>query len=100
MHTPGFVQRRWRYCDLTHCRRGRNNAAPVPSTGGVISRRVERFFNLRDRVCHSRRIMGEDEVAGFFLRVTGKAGFHKRLVAKFAVFEVTEPPAARRGVLL
>src|SRR5713101_8657736 len=45
-------------------------------------------------------ITGEDKVARSF-RVTGEAGFHQTVVAKRAVFvEVTEAPAARRGVLL
>ncbi len=36
--------------------------------------------------------MGEDEVASFGLRMAGKAGFHKRLVARFAVCgEVPKP---------
>src|SRR6266571_1422520 len=44
-------------------------------------------------------ITGEDKVARS-LRVTGEAGFHQTVVAKRAVFvEVTEAPAARRGVL-
>jgi len=44
--------------------------------------------------------MGEDKVASFGLRVAREAGFHERLVARFTVrVEVSEPPAARRGVL-
>ena len=44
-------------------------------------------------------VPGEDKVASFGLIVAGKAGTHKRLVARFAVFEVSEPPTARHGVL-
>src|SRR6266849_5640872 len=47
----------------------------------------------------SRCVTCEDKVASFGLVVAGEAGIHKRLVARFAVFEVSEPPAARRGVL-
>ena len=45
-----------------------------------------------------RRVTGEDKVASFGLLVAGKAGFHERLVGRFAVVEVSESPAARRGV--
>ena len=45
--------------------------------------------------------MGEDQVASFGLGVAGEASFHQRFAAQCAVFvEVTEPPAARRGLLL
>ena len=47
----------------------------------------------------SRCVMGEDEIASFGLIVAGEAGIHQRLVARFAVFEVSERPAARLGVL-
>jgi hypothetical protein len=43
--------------------------------------------------------MGEDKIASFGLIVAGEAGIHQRLVARFAVFEVSERPAARLGVL-
>ena len=43
--------------------------------------------------------MREDKVARS-LRVAGEAGFHQSVVANRAVFvEMTEDPAARRGVL-
>jgi hypothetical protein len=41
--------------------------------------------------------MGEDKVAHFDLIVAGEAGFHERLVARFAVLEVSETPTARCG---
>jgi len=42
----------------------------------------------------------EDQVARFGFRVAGKAGFHKRFVARLAIGrEVTESPAAGRSVL-
>ena len=44
--------------------------------------------------------MGEDQVASFDSRVAGKASFEHRLVGRFAAFiELSEPPAARGGVL-
>jgi hypothetical protein len=42
--------------------------------------------------------MGEDKVASYDMLVAGEAGFVHRLVGRFAVFELTEPPAACRGV--
>ena len=47
----------------------------------------------------SRRITSKDKVARFGLLVAGEAAFHKRRVARFAVLEVSEPPAAGCGVL-
>src|ERR1700737_240133 len=44
--------------------------------------------------------MGEDVVAIFHGRVAGEAGFVQPLVARLSVLKVSEPPAARRGVLL
>src|ERR1700730_4591201 len=46
-----------------------------------------------------RRITGEDEVAISRWQVAGVTGFVQRLVARFAVREVGESPAARRDVL-
>jgi hypothetical protein len=46
-----------------------------------------------------RRVTREDEVAIFGSLVAGEAGFVQRLVARFAVLEVGESPAASRGVL-
>jgi hypothetical protein len=43
--------------------------------------------------------MGENKVARFGKLVAGEAGFVHRLVGRFAVLKVSEPPAARRGVL-
>jgi hypothetical protein len=62
------------------------------------------FFDLRNSFCHSispslLRVTGEDQVARLYLRVAGKAGVEYRLVGKFAVVEVNEPPATRRRVL-
>jgi hypothetical protein len=51
----------------------------------------ERWFSL----C----VTGEDKVARFDLIVAGEAGFHERLVARFAILEVSEAPTARCGVL-
>ena len=39
-------------------------------------------------------VTGEDKVARFDLIVAGEAGFHERLVAGFAVLEVSETPTA------
>ena len=47
----------------------------------------------------SRCVTSKDKVGRFGLLVAGEAGFHKRRVARFAVLEVTEPPAAGCGVL-
>jgi hypothetical protein len=44
-------------------------------------------------------VTGEDEVARFDLIVAGEAGLHERLVARFAIPEVSETPTARFGVL-
>jgi hypothetical protein len=44
-------------------------------------------------------VTGEDKVARFDLIVAGEAGFHERLVGRFAVLEVSEAPTARCGVL-
>jgi hypothetical protein len=43
--------------------------------------------------------MGEDEVVILGELVAGKAPFVRRLVGRFAILEVSESPAARRGVL-
>src|SRR5216683_2396195 len=54
------------------------------------------------QTCRSRDlrcVTGEDKVTSFGLIVTREASFHQSLVARFAVFEVSEPPASRRGVL-
>jgi hypothetical protein len=42
--------------------------------------------------------MGKDKVPSFGRLVARKTGFVHRLVGRFAVFELTEPPAAGRGV--
>src|SRR6516225_615462 len=44
-------------------------------------------------------VTGEDKIARFDLIVAGEAGLHERLVARFAVLEVSKTPTARRGVL-
>jgi hypothetical protein len=43
--------------------------------------------------------MGEDKVLSFGRLVAGKAGSEQRLVDRFPVFELSEPPAAGRRVL-
>ena len=48
----------------------------------------------------SRHITSKDIVARFGLLVAREAAFHKRRVARFAVCEVTVPPAAGCSVLL
>src|SRR5271163_884884 len=47
----------------------------------------------------SRCVMGEDKVAIFGGLVAGIAGFVHRLAGRLAVLEISESPAARRGVL-
>jgi hypothetical protein len=42
--------------------------------------------------------MGEDIVPSFGRFVARKAGFEQRLVGRLAIFKLSEPPAARRGV--
>ena len=42
--------------------------------------------------------MGEDKVANFDRLVAGEAGLGQRLVGRFAVFELSKPPTARRSV--
>jgi hypothetical protein len=44
-------------------------------------------------------IVSENEVVSFGRLVAAEAGFVQCLVARFSVLKVTEPPAARRGVL-
>jgi hypothetical protein len=44
--------------------------------------------------------MSEDIVVIFRRRVTREAGLVQRLVTRLSVLEVSEPPSARRGVLL
>src|SRR5271170_3379621 len=48
----------------------------------------------------SRCVMGEDIVAIFRRRVAREAGLVQCLVARLSVLEVSEPPAARLGILL
>src|SRR5512144_2824486 len=43
-------------------------------------------------------VMGEDKVASFDGLVAGKAGVVHRLVGGLAIVELSEPPAAGRGV--
>ena len=43
--------------------------------------------------------MSENVILSFGRLVTGEAGFVQYLVAGFSVLKVSEPPAARRGVL-
>jgi hypothetical protein len=43
--------------------------------------------------------VSENEVVSFDRLVAAEAGFVQCLVARFSVLKVTEPPAARRGVL-
>jgi hypothetical protein len=46
-----------------------------------------------------RRVLGKDKVASFDRFVAGKALLQRGLVGvRFAVFELSEPPAARGGV--
>src|SRR3954454_571366 len=47
----------------------------------------------------SRRITVEDKVASHDGRVAGKAGVVHHVAGGFAVVELSEPPAAGRGVL-
>src|ERR1700722_16391039 len=46
----------------------------------------------------SRCVMGEHKVTGFGGLVTGKTALENRLVGRFAVVKLSEPPAAGRGV--
>ena len=43
--------------------------------------------------------MREHKVLSFARFVARKAGFVRRLVGRFAVFKLSEPPATRRRVL-
>jgi hypothetical protein len=42
--------------------------------------------------------MRKDKVSSFERLVTGKASFVNRLIGGYAVFKLSEPPAARRGI--
>jgi len=46
-----------------------------------------------------RRVTREHEIAILSRLVAGEARFVQRLIARFAILEVGESPAARRGVL-
>jgi len=46
-----------------------------------------------------RCVAGEDKVPSFDGSVTGEAGFVHNLVGRFAIIELSEPPATCRGVL-
>src|SRR5688572_27265528 len=52
------------------------------------------------RYSRLRRVTGEDKIASFDRLVAGVALSHQGLTGGFAVVEVSEPPAARRGILL
>jgi len=57
-------------------------------------------LRMSNAMAFLRGVMGEDQVARFGLLVAGKAGLHKRLVARLAIGgKVPEPPAAGRSVL-
>ena len=43
-------------------------------------------------------VLCEDKVASFDRLVAGEAGFELRVVVRFSVLELSETPAARRGV--
>jgi hypothetical protein len=47
----------------------------------------------------SRCVTSKDKVGCFGLLMAGEAGFHESCIARFAVCEVPEPPAAGCGVL-
>ena len=42
--------------------------------------------------------MSEDKVASLDRLVAGKAGFEQRRIRRFAVFELSKPPATGRGI--
>ena len=45
------------------------------------------------------RVVSEDKIAVLGRLVAGEARFVQRLIARFAILQVGESPAARRGVL-
>ena len=55
-------------------------------------------YASRSSAYSSGRVMSENEVSSFDRLVAGEAGFEQRLIRRFAVFELSEPPAARRSV--
>jgi hypothetical protein len=63
---------------------------------------VDNLLKLTQQLSALRcgRVVSEDKVAIFRGRVAGETGFVQRLVARLSVLKVSEPPAARRGVLL
>src|SRR5580700_8490826 len=63
-----------------------------PTTHWVIDERT------RDFASALRCVAGEDKVASFDRLVAGEAGSEQRLVRGFAIFELSEAPAARRRV--
>jgi hypothetical protein len=66
---------------------------------GLVRRPDVRVSFLSALFFASRCISSKDKVARFGLLVAGEAAFYKRRVARFAVCEVSEPPAAGCGVL-
>src|SRR5579864_3299545 len=49
---------------------------------------------------HLGCVTGEDKVTSFDRLVAGIAGFEVRFLVSFAVFKLSEPPAAGRGIFL
>src|SRR5262245_52555349 len=77
--------------DIRSRRRGRLVREPPSATAG-------QRLSARSHVLPSRCVTGEDKVASLDGLVARKAGVVHRLVGGFAVVEVSEPPAAGRGV--
>ena len=94
----GSARRHWRRAD----RAGSGEAVCRPGIGirgiGVSSARCQTKSDFGSRL---RRgcVPSENEVARFDGLVAREAGFEVGLGVRLAVFELSEPPAARRGVL-
>ena len=67
-----------------------------PKSAKASSSRVR--FSLSERWL-PLGVTSEDKVPRFDLIMAGETGFHEHLVVRrFAVLEVSEPPAARGGI--
>jgi hypothetical protein len=93
---------------LNSARSIRSNRAPVAQLDRACASEAQgrRFDSCRARHLLTgflppplRRIIRKHQVVFFPGLVAGEARFDQRLVGGLAVFELREPPAARRGVL-
>jgi len=83
---------------------GRRLLIQINASGGEVLHARESYSisAVADAACFDsgrRSVVSENEVVSFGGLVAWEAGFVQGLIARFSVFKVSEPPAARRGVL-